>query len=166
MARDIVVLANLALEAAIAELTSTTCAVSYNTDMWTGPNGKVYMVLIGHCVLEEWELRLVILAFVEMPDGHGGKDIAKAVEKLTCCLSLTTDNASANIVALRHLAEEGDLSQYFSEMAHFMCLSHIVNLAVQSGLGVESVQGPMKKVRAIASWVGMLPKRGAVFIAL
>ncbi|CAI5532902.1 unnamed protein product, partial [Closterium sp. Naga37s-1] len=46
------------------------------------PNGKAYMVLIGHCVLEQWELRLVILAFVEMPNGHGGKDIAKAVEKL------------------------------------------------------------------------------------
>ncbi|CAI5500579.1 unnamed protein product [Closterium sp. Naga37s-1] len=164
VARNTVVLADLALEAAIAELASTTCAVPYSTDMWTGPNGKAYMVLTGHFMSEQWELRQVILAFVEMPDGHGGKDIATAVEKVveqwklqTRCLGLTTDNASANVVALRHLSEEGDFSG---------CMSHIVNLAVQSGLGVESMQGPLKKVLDIASWVGMSPKRGAAFIAL
>ncbi|CAI5496012.1 unnamed protein product [Closterium sp. Naga37s-1] len=135
-----------------------------STDTWTGPNGKAYMVLTGHFVSEQWELRQVILAFVEMPDGHVGKDIAKAVEKVveqwklqTRCLGLTTDNAYANVVALRHLSEEGAFSR---------CLSHIVNLAVQSGLGVESMQVPLKKVRDIASWVGMSPKRGATVIAL
>ncbi|CAI5526635.1 unnamed protein product [Closterium sp. Naga37s-1] len=126
MARDTVVLADLALEAAIAELASTTCAVSYSTDTWTGPNGKAYMVLTGHFVSVQWELRQVILAFVEMPGRHGGNEIAKAVEKVvvqwklqTCCLGLTTDNASANVVALRHLAEEGEFSGYFSEKAHY-----------------------------------------------
>ncbi|CAI7919388.1 unnamed protein product, partial [Closterium sp. NIES-53] len=126
VARDTVVLADLALEAAIAELASTTCAVSYSTDMWTGPNGKAYMVLTGHFVSVQWELRQVILAFVDMPGRHGGKEIAKAVEKVvvqwklqTRCLGLTTDNASANVVALRHLAEEGEFSGYFSEKAHY-----------------------------------------------
>ncbi|CAI7876704.1 unnamed protein product [Closterium sp. NIES-53] len=173
VARGTVVLADLALDAAIAELASTTCAVSYITDMWTGPNGKAYMVLRGHFVSVQWELRQMILAFVEMPGRHGGKEIAKAVEKVvvqwklqTRCLSLTTDNASANVVALRHLVEEGEFSGYFSKKAHYRCLSHIVNLAVQSGLGVESMTVPLKKVREITTWVGMSPQREAAFIAL
>ncbi|CAI7801727.1 unnamed protein product [Closterium sp. NIES-53] len=90
VARDTVVLADLVLEAAIAELASTTCAVSYSTDMWTGPNGKAYMVLIGHFVSVQWELRQVILAFVEMPGRHGGKEIAKAVEKVVVQWKLQT----------------------------------------------------------------------------
>ncbi|CAI7785139.1 unnamed protein product [Closterium sp. NIES-53] len=41
------------------------------------PNGKVYVVLIGHRVTDKWELHQVMLAFRNMTGGHGAEDIVK-----------------------------------------------------------------------------------------
>ncbi|CAI7863839.1 unnamed protein product [Closterium sp. NIES-53] len=100
IARDTVVFAATALQAAIAELLvkegELGCKVSYSIDMWTAPNGKAWLVVTD--------------------DGasYTGKEMTLVVEETVvqrglqgCCLGLTSDNASSNIAAFRRLSEEG-----------------------------------------------------------
>ncbi|CAI7857549.1 unnamed protein product [Closterium sp. NIES-54] len=91
---------------------------------------------------------------------HGGKEMAKAVEEVVVqwglqghCLGLTTDNASSNIATCRRLSVEGDGQGFFKSRMHFMCLSHVINLAVQLALSVKTIREVLHMVREMASWI-------------
>ncbi|CAI7882703.1 unnamed protein product, partial [Closterium sp. NIES-54] len=46
------------------------------------------------------------------------------------------------------------------------CLAHVINLAVQAALAVDSIRKLLKILREMASWIGFSPQRSASFLGL
>ncbi|CAI7919613.1 unnamed protein product, partial [Closterium sp. NIES-54] len=177
VSRDTVVYATAALQSAIAEMLAKEgelgCKVSITIDMWTAPNNKAWLVVTGHWIDESFQLRTMMLEFREMLGRHGGREMAQVVEETIVqwglegrCLGFTTDNASSNIAAFRRMSEEGGGQCFFSSRMHFRCLAHVINLAVQAALAVDSIRKLLKILREMASWIGFSPQRSGSFLGL
>ncbi|CAI5527163.1 unnamed protein product [Closterium sp. Naga37s-1] len=177
VSRDTVVYATAALQSAIAEMLAKEgelgCKVSITIDMWTAPNNKAWLVVTGHWIDENFQLRTMVLEFREMLGRHGGREMAQVVEETIVqwglegrCLGFTTDNASNNIAAFRRMSEEGGGQCFFSSRMHFRCLAHVINLAVQAALAVDSIRKLLKILREMASWIGFSPQRSGSFLGL
>ncbi|CAI7859771.1 unnamed protein product [Closterium sp. NIES-53] len=130
VSRDTVVYAKAALQSAITEMLAKEgelgCKVSITIDMWTAPNNKAWLVVTGHWIDENFQLRTMVLEFREMLGRHGGREMAQVVEETVVqwglegrCLGFTTDNASSNIAAFRRMSEEGGGQCFFSSRMHF-----------------------------------------------
>ncbi|CAI5508389.1 unnamed protein product [Closterium sp. Naga37s-1] len=149
------------------------CKVSITIDMWTAPNNKAWLVVTGHWIDENFQLRTMVLEFREMLGRHGGREMAQVVEETVMqwglegrCLGFMTDNASSNIAAFRRMSEEGGGQCFFSSRMHFRCLAHVINLAVQAALAVDSIRKLLKILREMASWIGFSPQRSGSFLGL
>ncbi|CAI5491954.1 unnamed protein product [Closterium sp. Naga37s-1] len=149
------------------------CKVSITIDMWTAPNNKAWLVVTGHWIDENFQLRTMVLEFREMLGRYGGREMAQVVEETIVqwglegrCLGFTTDNASSNIAAFRRMSEEGGGQCFFSSRMHFRCLAHVINLAVQAALAVDSIRKLLKILREMASWIGFSPQRSGSFLGL
>ncbi|CAI7926974.1 unnamed protein product [Closterium sp. NIES-54] len=192
VSRDTVVYAIAALQSAIAEMLAKEgelgCKVSITIDMWTAPNYKAWLVVTGHWIDESFQLRTMVLEFREMLGRHGGREMAQVVEETVVqwglegrCLGFTTDNASSNIAAFRRMSEEGGGQGFFSSRMHFRrvwecasvvragmwaCLAHVINLAVQTALAVDSIRKLLKILREMAWWIGFSQQRSRSFLGL
>ncbi|CAI5516499.1 unnamed protein product [Closterium sp. Naga37s-1] len=148
-----------ALQSAIAEMLAKEgelgCKVSITIDMWTAPNNKAWLVVIGQWIDENFQLRTMVLEFCEMLGRHGGREMAQVVEETVVqwglegrCIGVTTDNTSSNIAAFRRMSEEGGGQCFFNSRMHFRCLAHVINLAVQAALSGLS-KTDKKKVESL-----------------
>ncbi|CAI7902518.1 unnamed protein product, partial [Closterium sp. NIES-54] len=67
--------ATAALQSAIAEMLAKEgelgCKLSITIDMWTAPNNKAWLVVTGHWIDENFQLRTMVLEFAEMLGRHG-----------------------------------------------------------------------------------------------
>ncbi|CAI5533475.1 unnamed protein product [Closterium sp. Naga37s-1] len=115
----------------------------------------------------------MVLEFREMLRRHGGREMTQVVEENVVqwglegrCLGFTTDNASSNIAAFTRMSEEGGGQCFFSSRMHFRCLAHVINLAVQAALAVDSIRKLLKILREMASWIGFSPQRSGSFLGL
>ncbi|CAI5510064.1 unnamed protein product [Closterium sp. Naga37s-1] len=85
VSRDTVVYATAALQSAIAEMLAKEgelgCKVSITIDMWTAPNNKAWLVVTGHWIDENFQLRTMVLEFREMLGRHGGREMAQGLSK-------------------------------------------------------------------------------------
>ncbi|CAI5990459.1 unnamed protein product [Closterium sp. NIES-65] len=110
VSRDTVVYAAAALQSAIAEMLTKEgelgCRVSFTIDMWTSPNNRAWLVVTGHWIDENYQLRTMVFEFREIHGRHTGKQMARVVEETvvqwgleTRCLGFTSDNASSNTAA-------------------------------------------------------------------
>ncbi|CAI5956642.1 unnamed protein product [Closterium sp. NIES-65] len=110
VSRDTVVYAAAALQSAIAEMLAKEgglgCRVSFTIDMWTSPNNRAWLVVTGHWIDENYQLRTMVFEFREIHGRHTGKQMARVVEETmvqwgleTRCLGFTSDNASSNTAA-------------------------------------------------------------------
>ncbi|CAI7841925.1 unnamed protein product [Closterium sp. NIES-54] len=127
------------------------------------------------CLLYEGvlALRTMVLEFREMLGRHGGREMAQVVDETIVqwglegrCLGFTTDNASSNIAAFKRMSEEGGGQCFFNSRMHFRCLAHVINLAVQAALAVDSIRKLLKILREMASWIGFSPQRSGSFLGL
>ncbi|CAI5952204.1 unnamed protein product [Closterium sp. NIES-65] len=57
------------------------CRVSYTIDMWTAPNNRAWLVVSGHWVDENFQLRTMVFEFREIHGRHTGKQMARVVEE-------------------------------------------------------------------------------------
>ncbi|CAI5476709.1 unnamed protein product [Closterium sp. Yama58-4] len=115
-------------------------------------------------------LRQATIDFSEISEGHTGEDIAKRFEEVVGawglvgrCHGVTTDNASSNEAAIRVLSADGDRFPLISKDMWFRCFAHVINLAVQKALAVETVKVPLQRIRKTAKFVGLSSKRMARF---
>ena len=44
--------------------------ISFTTDCWTSPSMKSFMSITAHFINEKWELKHILLDFIEMYDIH------------------------------------------------------------------------------------------------
>ncbi|CAI5977952.1 unnamed protein product [Closterium sp. NIES-65] len=132
VSRDTVVYAAAALQSAIAEMLAKEgdlgCRVSFTIDMWTSPNNRVWLVVTGHWIDENYQLRTMVFGFREIHGRHTGKQMARVVEETvvqwgleTRCFGFTSDNASSNTAAFRWMSEEGGGQCFFNSRMHFRC---------------------------------------------
>ncbi|CAI5990661.1 unnamed protein product [Closterium sp. NIES-64] len=177
VSRDTVVDAAAALQSAIAEMLAKEgdlgCRVSFTIDMWTSPNNKAWLVVTGHWIDENYQLRTMVFEFREIHRRHTGKQMARVVEETvvqwgleTRCLGFTSDNASSNTAAFRWMSEEGGGQCFFNSRMHFRCLAHVINLAVKAALAVTAIRKLLKILREMASWIGSSPQRSGKFLGL
>ncbi|CAI5983363.1 unnamed protein product [Closterium sp. NIES-65] len=77
VSRDTVVDAAAALQSAIAEMLAKEgdlgCRVSFTIDMWTSPNNRAWLVVTGHWIDENYQLRTMVFEFREIHERHTGK---------------------------------------------------------------------------------------------
>ncbi|CAI5947333.1 unnamed protein product [Closterium sp. NIES-64] len=177
VSRDTVVYATAALESAIAEMLAKEgelgCRVSFTIDMWTSPNNRAWLVVTGHWIDENYQLRTMVFEFREIHGRHTGKQMARVVEETvvqwgleTRCLGFTSDNASSNTAAFRWMSEEGGGQCFFNWRMHFRCLAHVINLAVKAALAVTAIRKLLKILREMASWIGFSSQRSGKFLGL
>ncbi|CAI5996644.1 unnamed protein product [Closterium sp. NIES-64] len=177
VSRDTVVYAAAALQSAIAEMLAKEgelgCRVSFTIDMWMSPNNRAWLVVTGHWIEENYQLRTMVFEFCEVHGRHTGKQMARVVEETvvqwgleTCCFGFTSDNASSNTDAFRWMSEEGGGSCFFNSRMHFQCLAHVINLAVKAALAVTAIRKLLKILREMASWIGFSSQRSRKFLGL
>ncbi|CAI5525476.1 unnamed protein product [Closterium sp. Naga37s-1] len=186
VSRDTVVYA--ALQSAIAEMLAKEgelgCRVSYTIDMWTAPNNRAWLVVTGHWVDENFQLRTMVFEFREIHGRHTGKQMARVVEETvvqwgleTRCLGFTSDNASSNTAAFNAsstractFGKKGSVRGMVVEgvqvRASLLCLAHVINLAVKAALAVSTIRKLLKILREMASWIGFSPQRSGKFLGL
>ena len=114
---------------------------SFTIDGWSGINGKSYYSVTVHFIDEDWILQSIVLDFIPSKGKHTGAHIAKIFLKSLKSFSLktkiqgiTVDNTASNTTfmhELQLLLEEEDI-EFDEEDQHFRCMSHILNLGVQT----------------------------------
>ncbi|CAI5988500.1 unnamed protein product [Closterium sp. NIES-64] len=177
VSHDTVVYAAAALQSAIAEMLAKEgelgCRVSFTIDMWTAPNNRAWLVVTGHWIDENYQLRTMVFEFREIHGRHTGKQMARVVEETvvqwgleTHCLGFTSDNASSNTAAFRWMSEDGGGQCFFNSRMHFRCLAHVINLAVKAALAVTAIRKLLKIQREMASWIGFSPQHSGKFLGL
>ncbi|CAI5987400.1 unnamed protein product [Closterium sp. NIES-64] len=177
VSRDTVVYAAAALQSSVAEMPAKEgevgCRVSFTIDMWTAPNNTAWLVVTGHWIDENFQLRTMVFEFREIHGRHTGKQLARVVEETVVhwglekrCLGFTSDNASSNTAAFRWMSEEGGGQCFFNSRMHFRCLAHVINLAVKAALAVAAIRKLLRILREMASWIGFSPQRSGKFLSL
>ncbi|CAI5993635.1 unnamed protein product [Closterium sp. NIES-64] len=149
------------------------CRVSFTMDMWTAPNNRAWLVVTGHWVDKNFQLRTMVFEFREIHGRHTGKQMARVVEETVVhwglegrCLGFTSDNASSNVAAFRWMSEEGGGQCFFNSRMHFRCLAHVINLAVKATLAVAAIRKLLRILREMASWIGFSPQCSGKFLGL
>ncbi|CAI6009727.1 unnamed protein product [Closterium sp. NIES-65] len=136
VSRDTVVYAAAALQSSVAEMPAKEgevgCRVSFTIDMWTAPNNTAWLVVTGHWIDENFQLRTMVFEFREIHGRHTGKQLARVVEETVVhwglekrCLGFTSDNASSNTAAFRWMSEEGGGQCFFNSRMHFRVFRHL-----------------------------------------
>ena len=104
------------------------------------------MVVTCHFIDFNWVLQKRVLSFCNIPPSHSGVVIANALRScfkdwgiLDKVISITLDNASVNIAAIKILRDEFELrglfpSGYRGRLFHVRCCAHVTNLLVLAGL--------------------------------
>ncbi|GBC34340.2 zinc finger BED domain-containing protein RICESLEEPER 2-like [Rhizophagus irregularis DAOM 181602=DAOM 197198] len=89
-------------------LQNTPGKISFAIDAWTSPNIIGFLGITGHFIDVDWNLRNVLVDFIDLSGPHSGANLAKAFaaclqEKkiLTKILGITADNAANNNTFLK-----------------------------------------------------------------
>ncbi|CAG8803303.1 41130_t:CDS:2, partial [Gigaspora margarita] len=123
--------------------------LSFISDLWTSPNNKSYISATAHYIDENWVLKKIIIDFGLLSGKHDGVNIANRFYQIledynivSKFLAITLDNATNNNVFVRELAiklkKKMDVS-WDPECLRFQCFNHILNLAAQAALKLNSV---------------------------
>ncbi|CAI5952711.1 unnamed protein product [Closterium sp. NIES-64] len=100
--------------------------VSRDTVVYAAAALQAWLVVTGHWINENYQLRTMVFEFREIHGRHTGKQMARVVEETvvqwgleTRCLGFTSDNASSNTPAFRWMSEEGGGQCFFNSRMHF-----------------------------------------------
>lgn len=154
----------------IKKVLSTCVSCSLTFDLWTNKSfTKSYAAVTCHFVDENMKMRNFLLEFTYVPYPHTGLVIADTIEEIITrysikekLLSITTDNASNNILAFDQLkVRNGVAAEFKFETFHLRCLSHILHLAV--GDAIRSMKDLVTGVRNLVDSIKGSPKRTQTF---
>ncbi|CAI5489085.1 unnamed protein product [Closterium sp. Naga37s-1] len=153
--------------------------VTLTTDIWTSENNVAFMVVTAHRVTSDFQLQQMVIDFRPLEGRHTGDKIASELEEVIGewalgggeFFGLTTDNAENNNRAIRLLAGVPDdtpgsrprVPPLMSLARHFKCVAHVLNLAVQYATKVEPVAEALRRLRAVASYIGWSVQRSERF---
>ena len=133
---------NAAKDKLVTAIAKAQSHIHLSFDLWTSPNYKSLIAIIGHWTASDLSLKTVLLAIREIDGSHSGENIGGkvfeviqeygVVPNLGYCV---LDNASNNDTALNIIAKlmfESYNIIYDVPSHRLRCLGHIVNLVVKS----------------------------------
>lgn len=147
-------------------------SIALTFDMWTSSHGHGYGGLQAHFFNQAGTLETVTLEFKRVLYPHDGPAINNFLETSVKSfgiekkiIAITTDSASNNMAAIELLdiSLELDLNFKFG-FAHFRCVSHILNLAVNKSLDI--LKPLVLSVRTFVLSIRSSPKRTEKFDSL
>ncbi|CAD0020548.1 unnamed protein product [Aureobasidium pullulans] len=111
--------------------------VTLSFDIWTAGNKLPLLGIVAHYIDYNYELKVVLLALLEINGSHSGENIAahllSVIERFNLCNKLgffMADNASSNDKALKILKQS--ISTIDPQKHRLRCLGHIINLTSQA----------------------------------
>ena len=156
--------------------------IHYSFDLWTSPNCKAMLAIIGHWTAADSSLKTVLLGIREIHGRHTGSNIGSVLLPLFDELDIigklgysVTDNAPNNDTALETLSasllEKG--IHYDVSSRRLRCIGHIINLVVKTLLfGAKAItddtshspctdnyDGAIAKLHHIVYHIRMTPQR-------
>nr|GEY52412.1 zinc finger BED domain-containing protein RICESLEEPER 2-like [Tanacetum cinerariifolium] len=122
--------------------------VNLTTDIWSAPHGVPgsYICVAAHWIEPvTWKMMTRVIAFEYFPAPHSGSALAKTLRNVFVnfnlenkIMSITLDNASNNTLAIGKLKLKYDPPTE-GRFYHSRCVAHIINLCVQDGLAVPTI---------------------------
>ncbi|GJU88574.1 zinc finger BED domain-containing protein RICESLEEPER 2-like protein [Tanacetum coccineum] len=122
--------------------------VNLTTDVWTAPHGLPgsYICVTAHWIEPgTWQMMKRVIAFEDFPVPHTGSALAKTLRNVFVnfnlenkIMSITLDNASNNTSAIGKLKLKYEPPME-GRFYHSRCVAHIINLCVQDGLAVPTI---------------------------
>ncbi|XP_078442910.1 putative transcriptional regulator tpeD [Wolffia australiana] len=119
-------------------------SVSLIVDAWTSRNNLSLLGVTAHSIDGDWKLCDLLLAIRRIKGSHCGTNLARLVvevayeygiESKLC--TITTDNASNNITMMASIVHQlKTVNPQFTMDRHVLCVAHVLNLVVQSGLRI------------------------------
>ena len=110
--------------------------VHFTTDLWLSVTCDNYLAITCHWVNSSWEMRKIVLDFVDVKSKQDGESICnfifQTIRKFnfeTKILSITTDNCAAMVCAMNNLILKMK-DEYNVSIIHIRCAAHILNLIV------------------------------------
>ena len=156
--------------------------IHYSFDLWTSPNYKAMLAVIGHWTAADSSLKTVLLGIREIHGRHTGSNIGSSLLPLFDELDISsklgysvTDNAQNNDTALETLStcllEKG--IHYDVPSHRLRCIGHIINLVVKTLLfgpkgttddasdlpHTDNYDGTIAKLHHIVYHIRMTPQR-------
>ncbi len=138
-----------------SNLSALNCKIGITTDIWTSMSERPYLSVTAHYVSSSRILCHVLLDFCYIPHPHSGEQMMSSLlevfqefnitEKIT---SITSDNATNNIRGIK-LLNSYLKNKNLSEVTHFPCFGHVLNLSINEG--IKEVSGILTNLRKIAS---------------
>lgn len=130
------------LEKEITNVLSRTASVALTFDIWSARKGsRGFGCLTAHFISSNWKLEEVILQFKQLRYPHDAEAIKEfvvsSIESHSLAgkvVSITTDNASNNIAAVRQLGNVGGLTELNLDLVHYKCVAHIIDLGLRAAL--------------------------------
>ncbi|CAB5380658.1 unnamed protein product [Rhizophagus irregularis] len=100
--------------------------ISFALDRWISPNIISFLEITCHYIDTDWDLKDILVDFVDLSDPHSGKNLANI-------LAITTDNAANNDTFFKEFEKVCNKNRidFHHKRNHVRCVAHIMNLAVQ-----------------------------------
>ena len=131
--------------------------------MWTSDTGAPYMVLTGHWINNEWDLKHAVIAFQRLSHPHTGEEIQKATLKIlkefsiaTKASTITIDNGANQVSAMKKLSTIL-LNELKVDFNVLRCGAHTIVFVVNAGL--SKFKPIIDKVRSFVIEVRKSPKK-------
>ena len=174
----------------ISAIAKARSRIHLSFDLWTSPNYKAVIGIVGHWTAEDYSLKTVLLAIREIHGPHNGYNIGTKIfevieeygfaSKVGYCV---TDNATNNDTALKVLAEsllEIHSIIYDVDSHRLRCLGHIINLVVKALLFESSISadtsppnvlsgsgdgytGALRKLHNVVHHIRITPQRRHIY---
>ncbi|GKD69065.1 zinc finger BED domain-containing protein RICESLEEPER 2-like protein [Tanacetum coccineum] len=146
--RDAMKLWSTAKQVIIDGFLNLNARVNITTDVWSAPHGLPgsYLCVTAHWIEPStWQMMKRVIAFEDFPVPHTGSRLARMLRNTFIAfnledkvLSITLDNASNNTNAIGKLKLKYDPPME-GRFYHSRCVAHIINLVVQEGLVVPTI---------------------------
>jgi len=126
-------------------LQNMTSKFSLTCDIWSSIKMESYIAITLHYIDSEWKLCHFVLDIFTITGSHTGIYIFEKISQLLSemhlenkIIAITTDNGSNMVSGCKKLVEYFNPDNQITELTHFRCAAHVLNLAVNEGLYLNS----------------------------
>lgn len=147
-------------------------SVALTFDLWSARKGtRGFGCITAHYIDLDWKLKEAIIQFKQMSYPHDAQTIRKFINKtieLTSLtgkiVSITTDNASNNIAAVKLWGGMRGLDLFNFDIVHYKCVAHVIDLGLRAAL--LQLTSSITPVREAVLSIRSSRKRKEKFIAI
>lgn len=153
----------------VAQKLEDAASVALTFDIWSVRKGaRGFGCLTAHYINTCGQLVNLILNFQRMKFPHDGDTIRKFIHRTITAfklggrvISITTDNASNNIAAIRQLVNTVNLTPVNLEFVHYKCVAHIIDLGIKEAM--KDLKETVRPVREAVMAIRSSRKRKEIF---